>query len=253
MILAIDAGNSDIVFALMKGEEIIHFWRHETKLKVTRETLARGFEAAGVSPGDLKGGMLGSVVPAVTADLERVFKAYTGKSLKITSGQGGDAGIEIKLDAPGGIGADRVLNIVAGIHYYGAPLIILDFGTANTFDVVDQDGAFIGGAIGAGIGISLKALHAETAQLPLIGFGEPPGIIAKNAPEAMQSASFFGALATIEGMVKRIKAELEGDVTTILTGGYSSYFEGKTEAIDFIRPDLTLQGLRIMYERDENG
>ena len=118
---------------------------------------------------------------------------------------------------------------------------------------MDKEGAYIGGAIGAGVGISLKALHSETAQLPLVEFGEPPNIIAKNALDAIQSASFFGALATLEGMVERIGGELGGAVKTVATGGFSSHFKGKTKAIDFFRPDLTLQGLRLMFERGPNG
>ncbi len=253
MILVIDAGNSNIVFALMEGEEVIHTWRSKTHARVTEETLARGFEAAQASPEALQGGILGSVVPNLTSDLARVFKDYTGQHLDIVGGEGFNAGVEIRVDVPGEVGADRILNIVAGVHYYGAPLIIIDFGTAITYDVVDREGAYIGGAIGAGVGISLKALHSETAQLPLVEFGEPPSVIAKNAFDAMQSASFFGALAAIEGMVERIEAELGTPVKTIATGGFSSHFKGKTKAIDFFRPDLTLQGLRLMFERGPNG
>ena len=253
MILVIDVGNSNIVFALMKGEKVVHSWRHETHAPLSEDTFSQGFDAASVAPADIKGGILGCVVPKVTPDLERIFKDYTGKELRVVTGIGADAGITFKIDVPGGIGADRILNIVAGLHYYSAPLIIMDFGTATTYDVVDQDGAFIGGAIGAGIGISLKALHTETALLPLIEFGEPPNVIGTNAVDAMQSASYFGALGTIEEMVKRIKAEVGSDVKTIVTGGFSSHFKGKTSAIDDIRPDLTLQGLRILFERQSDA
>lgn len=249
MLLAIDAGNSNIVFALMKGEDIVHSWRAETDAEITEATFTSGFEKAGVSLGDLKGGILGSVVPGINQALENAFKALTGKDLIVVKGDGSDTGLVLDLDTPGSIGADRVLNIIAGKHYYGAPLVIIDFGTATTYDVVDEKGTFIGGAIGAGIGIALKALHNDTAQLPLIEFGEPPNIIGKNAKDAMQSAAFFGALGTIEGMVERIRAELGGEVTTLATGGFSSHFKGKTRAIDHFVPNLTLQGLRLVFER----
>ena len=117
MILVIDAGNSNIVFALMEGEEVIHTWRSKTHARVTKETFSRGFEAAQASPEALRGGILGSVVPNLTLDLARVFKDYTGQDLSIVGGEGFDAGVEIKVDAPGEVGTDRILNIVAGVHY----------------------------------------------------------------------------------------------------------------------------------------
>lgn len=252
MLLAIDVGNSNIVFALMKGEDIVHSWRVETHGKINEKTFTSGFGKAGVGVGDLKGGVLGSVVPDVNAALENTFKMLTGKDLIVVKGDGTDTGLELDLDTPGSIGADRVLNIIAGKHYYGTPLLIMDFGTATTYDVVSQEGTFIGGAIGAGIGISLKALHTDTAQLPLIAFGEPPNIIGRNAEQALQSAAFFGSLGTIEGMVGRIRAEMGGNLTTLATGGFSSHFKGKTKAIDHFVPDLTLQGLRIVFERENS-
>lgn len=252
MLLAIDAGNSNIVFALMEGEDIVHSWRAGTHGEINEVIFNKGLIAAGLKPSDLKGGILGSVVPDINEKLEAVFKTLTGKDLIVVKGDGTDTGLVLNLDTPGSIGADRVLNIIAGKHYYGAPLLIIDFGTATTYDVVSKEGAFIGGAIGAGIGISLKALHTETAQLPLIEFGEPPNIIGKNARQAMQSAAFFGALSTIEGMISRFKGELGGKVTTLATGGFSSHFKGKTRAIDHFVPDLTLQGLRIVFERKKS-
>lgn len=249
MLLAIDAGNSNIVFALMKGEEIVLKWRTETHGKITKDTFTTGFEKAGATIGGLKGGVLGSVVPNVNQALEETFKALTGKDLIVVKGDGTDVGITLDVDAPAGIGADRVLNIIAGEHYYGTPLIIMDFGTATTYDVIDKNRAIIGGAIGAGIGISLRALHTETAQLPQIEFGEPPNVIGRNARDAMQSAAFFGAIGTIEGMVARIRAELGEKATTLATGGFSSHFKGKTKAIDHFVPNLTLQGLRLVFER----
>ncbi|MEE8295548.1 MAG: type III pantothenate kinase [Sphingomonadales bacterium] len=249
MLLAIDVGNSNIVFALMKGEDIVHSWRTETHAEINATTFSLGFENAGLNPDVLIGGVLGSVVPNVNEKLETVFKALTGKDLLVVKGDGTDTGLVLDLDTPVSIGADRVLNIIAGKHYYGSPLVIIDFGTATTYDVVDENGAFIGGAIGAGIGISLKALHSETAQLPLIEFGEPPSVIGKNAKDALQSAAFFGALGALEGMVERIRAGLGEKATTLATGGFSGHFKGKTKAIDHFVPNLTLQGLRIVFER----
>ncbi len=249
MLLAIDVGNSNIVFALMKGEDIVQSWRVETGEEISEETFTGGLSAAGINASDLMGGVLGSVVPTINQSLEQTFQTLTGQTLLVVKGDGTDTGLEMDLDTPGSIGADRALNILAGKHYYGAPLIIIDFGTATTYDAVDEKGVFVGGAIGAGIGISLMALHTETAQLPLIEFDEPPSVIGKNAKNAMQSAAFFGALGAFEGIVERMKAEMAGNVTVLATGGFSGHFEGKTKTIDHFAPDLTLQGLRIVFER----
>lgn len=253
MILAIDAGNTNITFALMKGEEVIRSWRHDTAGPITETVIAKEVAAAGRSPSEIKGGILASVVPDVTMPLQEAFRAVTGKRL-LTLGEGTvDPGIEIKTDKPEEVGADRLVNAAAAAHFYGPPLIVIDIGTATTFDVVGADGSFRGGVICAGVNLALKALHRETAKLPDITVYEPDWVAGRNTVDAMQSGAFFGTISQIEGLVKRLRVELGGKVKTVATGGLAGMFVGRTGAIDHHIPDLTLQGLRIIYERHQGG
>lgn len=250
MILVIDAGNTNITFALMKGEEVIHSWRHVTGEALDTAVISAGLKKSGETPEGLEGGILASVVPGVSEELQQIFAAVCGQPLMVAGTGNVSLGIKNKTDAPGQVGIDRLINAVAAAHFFGPPLIVIDIGTATTFDVVGTDGAFRGGVICAGANLGLKALHQQTAQLPDISVYEPDWVAGKNTVDAMQSGAFFGTLSQIEGLVKRLRAELGGKVKTVATGGLAGTFVGKTEAIDHHHPELILQGLRLVYERN---
>ena len=250
MILAIDAGNTNVVFACFEGETVVHTWRADTKTPVSAGSLHAGLEEAGVKAEAITGGILASVVPGLNAPLEQAFRGVTEKDLIMVGADGVDPGIEVRVAAPDKVGADRLMNAVAGKHYYGAPVIVVDFGTATTFDVVGADGAFEGGAICPGIRLSLKALHDETAKLPLITLEKPEAVVGKDTEKAMKSGIFWGYVSLIEGMTARIRQELGGDAKTVATGGDAWLFAKHTDAIEDVRDDLTLQGLRLVYERN---
>lgn len=251
MILVIDAGNTNITFALMKGEKVIHSWRHVTGETLDAKVISEGLKKSGENPEGLEGGILASVVPDVSEELQQIFAGVSGKPLMVAGTGNVSLGIDNKTDAPGQVGIDRLLNAIAGAHIFGPPLIIIDIGTATTFDVVGTDGAFRGGIICAGVNLGLRALHQQTAQLPDISVYEPDWVTGRNTVDAMHSGAFFGTLSQIEGLVKRLRAELGGKVKTVATGGLATNFVGKTDAIDHHHPDLTLQGLRLVYERNK--
>ena len=161
-----------------------------------------------------------------------------------------DWGFEIKVDNPDEVGADRLLNALAGHRRFGGPLIVVDFGTATTFDVVDHDGAYLGGVIAPGINLSIEALHHAAARLPRIGIGRPQAVIGRSTVPAMQSGVYWGYVGLIEGLVGRIKAEYGGPMKVIATGGLAPLFAEGTLLIEKIDPDLTLDGLRLLAERN---
>ncbi|MEO8715973.1 MAG: type III pantothenate kinase, partial [Acetobacteraceae bacterium] len=161
-----------------------------------------------------------------------------------------DWGFEIKIDNPDEVGADRLLNALAGFHRFSGPLIIVDFGTATTFDVVDADGAYVGGVICPGVNLSLEALHHAAARLPRIGIGRPQAVIGRSTVPAMQSGVYWGYVGLIEGIVARIKGEFGAPMKVIATGGLAPLFSEGTLVIEHIVPDLTLEGLRMLAERN---
>ncbi len=161
-----------------------------------------------------------------------------------------DWGFEIKIDNPNEVGADRLLNTLAGGRHFGGPLIVVDFGTATTFDVVDKDGAYLGGVIAPGINMSLEALHQAAARLPRIGIGRPQAVIGTSTVPAMQSGLYWGYVGLIEGLIARIKAEYGGPMKVIATGGLAPLFSEGTMQIERIEPDLTLDGLYLLAERN---
>jgi len=253
MLLAIDVGNSNIVFALMHGASVLHSWRHPTSQPVKPTDLEKEITGAGFKAKDITGGVLGSVVPGVVKDLGAVFKTFTGKILSVVQGTDPRLGLTLGVDEPEKIGVDRVMNCLAGLEDFGAPLIVIDFGTATTFTVLNSKKTILGGVIAPGIETGLKSLHLVAANLPDVAFGYAGAVIGQNTKDAMGSGAFFGTLSLIEGLVERIGRELGATPTVVATGGLSTQFAGKTKAIDHYRPDLTLQGLRLAYERTQES
>jgi type III pantothenate kinase len=253
MLLVIDAGNTNIVFAVRDGDEWRGIWRIATDAQRTSDEyavwlltlLAHG----GLKPSDITGAVIGTVVPAALYHLRRLCRDWFTAEPLIARAQL-DWGFAIKIDNPNEVGADRLLNALAGHRKFGGPLVIVDFGTATTFDVVDADGSYLGGVIAPGINLSLEALHQAAARLPRIGIGRPQAMIGRNTVAAMQSGIFWGYVGLVEGLVARISAEHGTLLTCIATGGLAPLLAEGTNVIRHIEPDLTLDGLRMLAERN---
>jgi type III pantothenate kinase len=257
MLLAIDIGNTNIHLGLWRDGHLAVSWRARTvpdKMPDEYAVLVRNFlGTADVGFEAIDGVIISSVVPALTLAFRELVNRYTEMDpLIVTSDT--KTGIRIDIDQPEQAGADRIVNSVAAYTLYGGPAIVIDFGTATTFDVISEDGAYIGGAIAPGIGISHDALVSRAARLHKVDFQPPPSPIGKNTIHALQSGIFLGYLSLIEGMIRRLKAAMDvdsGKITVIATGGLSVLFKPYTDVMDVIAPDLLLDGLRIIYERNQ--
>ena len=254
MLLAIDAGNTNVVFALLKGDKIFSEWRLVTNPKATRASLrkaiTRGLRKASVKPDGLVGGILGSVVPSLNGPFKAAFRQASGQRLRVVGERGLRLPIANRLLKPKQAGADRLLNALAGRVFYGAPLIVVDFGTATTLDVVGRDGAYLGGVICPGPNLSAKALNLYTAKLPRVSLARVGTALGRSTEHAMRSGLYFGHMGAIEALIARLRSELGGKVPSVATGGWSGLFFGQTKALDHHRPDLTLQGLRLVFEHN---
>lgn len=256
MFLAIDIGNTNIHLGLWHNSHWQAHWRARTvrdKMPDEYAVLVRSFlNEADLDYRAISGVVISSVVPSLTlafTDLAQRYMAVT--PLVITHET--HTGIRIDIDEPQQAGADRIVNSAAVHALYGGPAIVIDFGTATTFDVVAADGAYCGGAIAPGIGLAHDALVAHAAKLHAVDLCPPPSPIGKNTIHAMQSGVFWGYVALVEGLVERLTRAMElDDVKIIATGGLSTIFSQHTEAIDITAPELTLDGLRIIYELNQN-
>lgn len=254
MLLAIDAGNTNVVFAVHDGAEWRGRWRIATDPNRTSDEYAVWLLAlmqhAGLRPADVQRCVIGTVVPVALYNLRRLCRDWFGNE-PLVARSILDWGFEIKVDQPQEVGADRLLNALAAHHHYRGPLIVIDFGTATTFDVVDETGAYLGGVIAPGINLSIEALHRAAARLPRIGIGRPQAAIGRNTVSAMQSGIFWGYVGMIEGIVSRIRAEVDlPRMKVIATGGLAPLLAEGTTLIERIDPDITLEGLRLLAERN---
>jgi type III pantothenate kinase len=253
MLLAVDAGNTNVVFAVHDGTEWRGRWRIATRPDRTSDEYAVWLLAllqhAGLRPGEIHRCVIGTVVPAALYNLRRLCREWFSTEPLIARSEL-DWGFEILVDRPGEVGADRLLNSLAAHRRYGGPLIVIDFGTATTFDVVDGTGAYLGGVIAPGINLSIEALHRAAARLPRIGIGRPQAVIGRDTVAAMQSGIFWGYVGLIEGIVSRIRGEYEATLKVIATGGLAPLFAEGTTVIERIDPDITLEGLRLLAERN---
>ncbi|MGE3622874.1 MAG: type III pantothenate kinase, partial [Bdellovibrionales bacterium] len=254
--LVIDAGNTNIVFALFDGDRMKASWRRATHARHTADEhasfLAPLLEDAGIKRGAVKAAIMASVVPEANFPLTRLCRDYFNCEPLVVGDPALDIGIRILLDRPEEIGADRIVNAVGGAAAFKPPLLIVDFGTATTFDVVDGDGNYCGGAIAPGINLSLEALHMAAAKLPRIGIAPTQRVIGKNTNEAIRSGVYWGYAGLIEGLIARIKKEFGRDMTVVATGGLSRLFAGAVEGIGHFDADLTLRGLYSIYERNRS-
>ena len=193
--------------------------------------------------------IISSVVPPIMFALERMCKKYFGIKPLIV-GPGIKTGLNIKYENPREVGADRIVNAVAGIQEYGSPLIIVDFGTATTYCYINEDKQYMGGAIAPGINISTEALYSKAAKLPRIEISRPEGIIGKNTVSAMQAGILYGYVGQVEGIVNRMKAQSNLEPTVIATGGLATLIANESTVIDVVEPFLTLKGLQLIYKRN---
>jgi type III pantothenate kinase len=254
MLIAIDIGNTNIKLGIFDGDELKATWNLATGIHRTSDEyggmLLNLMERKEVSPSKITGVVLCSVVPPLLPAFVELCKKYLdSKPLVVEAGV--KTGMRIRLDNPREVGSDRVVDAVAAQHLYGRPLIIVDLGTATTFSVVSQEGDYLGGAIAPGIVIATEALYTRTAALPRIGLSRPEQVIGRNTITAMQSGIIFGHVGLIEGMIRRIEQELGSKARVIATGGQAYFLAQEIPAIEMVNPDLTLIGLRLIYEMNK--
>jgi type III pantothenate kinase len=253
MLLVVDAGNTNVVFAVHDGAQWRGRWRITTDAQRTSDeygvwlsTLLTHF---GLNPTDVTQAVIGTVVPAALYHLRRLVRDwFTVEPLVAYAGL--DWGFAICTDNPSEVGADRLLNALAGHQKFGGPMVVIDFGTATTFDVVGGNGDYLGGVIAPGINLSIEALHSAAARLPRIGIGRPQSVIGTNTIAAMRSGIYWGYVALIEGVVARIRAEYGAELKVIGTGGLAPLLAEGTTVLARIDQDLTLDGLRMLAARN---
>jgi type III pantothenate kinase len=251
MLLAIDIGNTNIKLGIFDGDRLKATWNLATGIHRTSDeyggVVLNLMERKKFLPSKITGVVLCGVVPPLQYIFVELCSRYLNtKPLVVETGV--KTGMRIRLDNPREVGPDRVVNAVAAQNLYGKPLIIIDLGTATTFDVVSKEGDYLGGAITPGINIASEALFTRTAMLPRIELIHPKQVIGRNTISAMQSGIIFGYIELIEGMLRRIQQELGGKAKVVATGGQAYPFAEEIAAIDVINPDLTLIGLRLIYE-----
>ncbi|MFN3815893.1 type III pantothenate kinase [Brevundimonas sp.] len=253
MLLAIEQGNTNTLFAVHDGTEWIAQWRTATESTRTADEYAVWLSQL-LSMRDLKiavldGCIISSVVPQSIFNLKNLSRRYLGVE-PLVIGDNVELGIPVRITKPSEAGADRLVNAIGAHLKYSGDLIVIDSGTATTFDVIAADGAFEGGVIAPGINLSLQALHEAAAMLPRIAIQKPDRVIGKDTVSNMQSGVFWGYVSLIEGMVARMKAEWAKPMTVIGTGGVASLFEGATDSIDHFDADLTIRGLLEIWRRN---
>lgn len=253
MILAIDVGNTNIVLGCIRDGEILFEARMATdRIKTSDQYCAElktMLELFGVAPGNVEGTIISSVVPLVQQVLERAVARLTGKPC-LTVGPGLKTGLNIRIDNPAQAGSDLIVGAVAAIEAYGAPLCVIDLGTATTISVIDQKGAFVGGTIAPGVMLSLNALSSGTAQLPAISLEKPRCAIGTNTVDSMRSGLLLGSAAMLDGMVERIEEELGYPVKVVATGGLAKFIAPLCKREMIIDDNLLLKGLEILYNRN---
>ena len=252
MIICLDVGNTNIKYALFEGDDFVLSFRVATEHKKTSDEyggqLISILKNNGVKPDEIKGGIISSVVPPLDYTLERMCRTYLHIKPLIV-GAGLKTGMNLKVDNAKEVGADRVVNNVAAVKKYGAPLIVIDFGTATTFNVIDEKSQFRGGVIAPGIKGSLDSLVNGTAKLPRVEIERPASVIAKNTVTNMQAGIVFGFAGLVGYIVKKIKKELKDpDVKTVATGGFSEVIAKEIDCIDHVDKLLTLDGLKYLYD-----
>jgi type III pantothenate kinase len=253
MLLAVDIGNTETVMGVFREEDLAWHWRLSTVPERTADELALLFggllEHQDLSfDRNVTGVVVSSVVPQATQAVRDMVDRYFGFPAVIVE-PGVKTGVSVLTDNPKEVGADRIVNALAAHQRFGGPAIVVDFGTATTFDAVSEDGAYLGGVIAPGLQISAAALYRETARLPRVELVAPGSVIGKNTVESVQSGLIYGYAALVDGMVERMAKDL-GEPTVVATGGLAEVVIGECTTIDHHEPWLTLEGLRLVYERN---
>ncbi len=255
MLLVVDFGNTNVVFAVCEGSDIKGSWRCASDTKRTADEyavwLTQLMSLEGIDPGAITGAIVATVVPQALFNIETLCKRYYKATPLIVGADNVTLGFEVLIDRPAQVGADRLATAVAAYKKFSGPLIVIDFGTATTFEVVDADGNYRGGVIAPGINLSAEALHMASAQLPRIEIRRTDEIVGKTTTSAMRSGIFWGYIGMIEGLVTRIKAECDVAMTVVATGGLAPLFAESTDMIDETDSTLTICGLVEIYERNK--
>ncbi|HSW35947.1 MAG TPA: type III pantothenate kinase [Candidatus Limnocylindrales bacterium] len=249
MLLAIDVGNTHIVLGVFEDDRIVVNWRLATRRDSTEDELGMVIinllNNNQLRLDDIDAVAISSVVPQLMYSLERMAKKYFNV-VPLVIGPGIKTGLNILMDNPREVGADRIVNAVAGYSLYGGPLIIVDFGTATTFCAISEEGEYLGGAIAPGIGISMEALFEKAAKLPRVELIRPANVIGKNTIASMQSGVVYGFVGQVDGIVRRIMEEFATTPTVVATGGFATLIARESETLSKVNPLLTLEGLRII-------
>ncbi len=257
MLLTFDIGNTNIVIGLFEGNKLTHKWRMISDTKKSADDYAVDlielFLTDKIDCLKVSGSIIASVVPALTSKIFDALKKFTSERILIVGDKNVKLDIEILVQNKNEVGDDRLINSIAARQKFGNSLIVIDFGTATTFDVVSQNGEYLGGVIAPGINLSLKALHDMTAKLPKITVRSQKNVIGKNTIEAMNSGVYFGYISLIEGLIAKIEKELNYKTTKVITGGLAEIFkDALKDCVEHHEPELTLDGLRMVYENNKN-
>lgn len=253
MLLAIDVGNTETVLGVFRGDELAWHWRLSTVPTRTADELAvwiSGFLGQhGLGLSDITGMAISSGVPALAEALHTMAERYLDFE-PVVVGPGIKTGIPVRTDNPREVGADRIVNALAAFTKFGGPCVVVDFGTATTYDAVSAKGEYLGGAIAPGMRISEESLTRRAARLPDVEISGPKAVIGTNTVQAMQAGLLWGTVSELEGMVERMNDELGGDAVIVATGGLAEAVVGFTDVIDHYEPWLTLDGLKMIYEKN---
>lgn len=256
MLLAVDIGNTNVSIGLFEAEDLAGSWRLATRLDATADELGivlqQLLQSRGVRPGQIAGIVVGSVVPSLNIAFSAACERYLGHA-PLVVGPGVKTGVRIRYDNPRDVGADRIANALAAHRRHGGPAIVIDFGTAITYDAIDAEGHYLGGAIAPGLEVSLDALVTHTAKLPRVEPSAPSRAIGSSTVAAIQSGLMWGTVGQLEGMVARFREELGGRARVIATGGQAAMVASLTPAIEIVDPLLTLEGLRLIHSQNSDG
>ncbi|WP_282938170.1 type III pantothenate kinase [Paenibacillus sp. RC67] len=254
MILAVDVGNTNIVLGLYEGKQLLHHWRLSTNRSSTTDEygmmIYNLFQHSELELEQVEGIIISSVVPPLMFVLEQLCSKYLKKTPLIV-GPGIKTGLNVRYENPREVGADRIANAVAAIELYGTPCIVVDFGTATTFDYIDESGQYIGGAVAPGIGISTEALYQRAAKLPRIELVKPKSVVGRNTVASMQAGIIYGFAGQVDGIVGRIREEHHAHAKVVATGEMAELIASESRTIEKVNPLLTLQGLQMIYERNQ--